>query len=189
MFPRLTHTILVAALLASLGVSGIAFAAGREGARPLDRPRPSPEMIEERRAKIMEKIETIRIAKLTDALDLDPAAAKKLFPALEPFSERRKAAMRTRLETMRGLKKQFDGEPDAKEVSALLDRMSANQKEFSDVQQEEYQSLKKVLEPIALAKYYRFQIEFERNVGQLIRQARGGRERRNPEDAEIPGDR
>ena len=43
----------------------------------------SPEAAD-RRAKIMEKIETIRIARLTSELNLDPESAQKLFPAIQP---------------------------------------------------------------------------------------------------------
>src|SRR3954466_5160937 len=84
--------------------------------------------MEDRRAKIMERIETIRIARLTSELNLDPAGAEKLFPAIQPFAERRKKAMRERLESLRGLKEQLDDEePDPKEVGSLLDRVSANE--------------------------------------------------------------
>ena len=157
-----------------------AAAAGRQ------RPEAGADM-EDRRAKIMEKIETIRIARLTSELNLDPAGAEKLFPAIQPFAERRKKAMRARMESMRTLKEQLDTEtPDPKEVASLLDRVVGNEKEFADIRQDEYQALKKVLDPISLAKYYRFQVEFEKNVGQLIRQARG--QNREPND-EPPMDR
>src|SRR5690349_3361523 len=39
----------------------------------------------DRRARILQRIETIRIAKLTEALNLDQATAEKFFPTLQPF--------------------------------------------------------------------------------------------------------
>lgn len=183
----LAFTALAAAALPTRALAG-PFAQ-----RAAARPQANPGLGEERRAKILDRIETIRIARMTEALNLDSATAQKLFPAIQPYSERRKAALKERLETMRDLKKEFDsGNPDPKTVAPLLDRMAANQKEFGDLQQDEYKTLKGVLDPITLAKYYRFEIEFERNIAQLIRGARqqrqGGRFGNGPGNAPSPDD-
>lgn len=128
-----------------------------------------------RREKIMEKIDTLRVAKLTDELELDSQTAEKLFPVLRPFQERRREAMRTRMESMRVVKEQLDAEkPDEKVVAGELDKMAEAQKALHDVAEEEYAALKPVLDPIRLAKYYRFQLKFEARVGEMIRDIKSG---------------
>jgi Spy/CpxP family protein refolding chaperone len=170
---------LAAVLTAGFAASASAGPRGQrppiDGQRRLGDGQQRPGMDPERRAKILDRIETVRIAKMTDALNLDSATAEKLFPALKPFSDRRATALKEKMQTMQALKRQLDSPaPDAAAVSALLDTMVANQKAFGEIGQEEYVALKKVLDPVTLAKYYKFEIEFERQVGQLIRQARGG---------------
>lgn len=160
-------------------VPSVALAGRGEGGGP-----PDPE----RRAKVMEKIETIRIAKLTDALQLDAKSAEKIFPLLRPYNERRRTALGARWEAMRSIEEQLDGEkPDPKVISGLVeDAMKAN-RELADVAEDEYAALKPVLDPVALARYYRFQIEFEKRIGELIREIRGdAKEMREMKDRRAP---
>lgn len=128
----------------------------------------------DRRAKVMEKIETIRIGKLTEALELDSKSAEKVFPILRPFNERRRTAQAERWEAMHAITDQLDSEkPDEKAIAALLeDAMKAN-RELADIAEDEYAALKPVLDPVVLARYYRFQVDFERRIGELIREIRG----------------
>lgn len=136
---------------------------------------PRADAISDRRARVLDRIEAVRIARMTEALDLDSKTAEKLFPALQPITKRRRAALEERLVTMRDLRQQLNADsPDAKQVAGLLDRMASNQKEFCDIQQGEYKTLKGILDPVTMAKYYKFQIEFERQIGQMIRGVRQG---------------
>lgn len=155
-----THTFL---LLAALLLPSIALAGRGDGEGP------DPE----RRAKVMEKIETIRIGKLTETLQLDPKSAEKVFPVLRPFNERRRAAQSARWDAMRAIGDQLDSaKPDEKAISVLIeDAMKAN-RELAKIAEDEYAALKPVLDPVLLAKYYRFQMDFEKRIGELIREIR-----------------
>ncbi len=129
----------------------------------------------ERRERVMNKIETVRIARMTDELELDSATAEKLFPAVRPFSERRAVATRARGDAGKVLKEELEkATPDAKILTAELDRFAAAQKDFNDASEEEYAVLKKVLEPVTLARYYQFQREFEHEVRGLLNEFRDG---------------
>lgn len=138
----------------------------------------------ERRARVMDKIETVRIARMTDELALDPATAEKLFPAIRPFAERRAEATRTRGEAGKRIRDELEkGEPDAKVLTAELDRFAAAQKKFNDANEEEYVVLKKILDPVMLARYFQFQREFEGAVRGLLQEFRDdgpGKEKRQP---------
>lgn len=154
-----THALLV---LLALSLPTAAFAA------------PGERMDPERRGKVMDKIDTIRIAKLTEALQLDAAGAEKLFPVLRPFQERRRAAHSQRFDALRSLQEQVESEkPDQKAITKTLDDLMAANREIAGIAEDEYKALKPVLDPVSLARYYRFQAEFERRIGELIREIRG----------------
>lgn len=128
----------------------------------------------ERRAKVMDKIEAIRIAKLTDALELDAAGAEKLFPVIRPFQERRRAAYARRFDALRALDKELEiGKPNEKALITGLDDLMEANREIAAIAEDEYKALKPVLDPVSLARYYRFQAKFERKIGELIREIRG----------------
>ena len=125
----------------------------------------------ERRARVMDKIDTIRIAKLTEALQLDSAGAEKLFPVLRPFQERRRAAHGQRFDALRALEGQVQTEkPDEKAITKTLDDLMNANREIAAIAEDEYKALKPVLDPVILARYYRFQADFEKKIGELIRE-------------------
>lgn len=141
----------------------IAQADEREGDPRIDR-------LHERRERALEVIETVRIAKLTEALQLDPKTAEKFFPAIRPFNERRGETGRKRMEAMLVLRQELDREkPDEKKVSEQLDLVVETQREMAKIQEDEYAALKKVLDPVTLARYYRFQLEFDREVKGILK--------------------
>lgn len=151
------------ALLLVLTLSLPAFAAPRERMDP------------ERRAKVMDKIDAIRIARLTEALELDAAGAEKLFPVLRPFQERRRAAWGARFDALRAIDDALEAErPDDKELGKQLDALMASNEEIAKIAEDEYKALKPVLVPVQLARYYRFQADFERKIGDLIRDVKAG---------------
>ena len=153
-------TLLVLALAASLALPSAAFAGDKK-----DRLDP------ERRAKVFDKLETIRIAKMTDALGLDATEAQRFFPVLQPFRERRREAQGRRWDALRTLKDQIqEAEPDTRLLTEKLDQLAEANRDIAEIADEEYAALKPVLDPVTLAKYYRFELEFDRGVGELIRQ-------------------
>jgi hypothetical protein len=170
-----THTLL---LVLALSLPAAALAGDRAN-KPMD---------PERRAKVMDKIDTIRIAKLTEALELDAAGAEKLFPVLRPFQERRRAAHGQRFDALRSLEGQIEVEkPDEKAITKTLDDLMTANREIAAIAEDEYKALKPVLDPVSLARYYRFQTAFEKKIGELIREIKNA-----PEDAGLappPGGR
>lgn len=143
------------------------------------------EVVVKRREKMIQVIETVRIAKLTEALELDTEAAEKLFPVIRPFNERRAQAGKARMEAMQGIRREMEGDtPDPKKIADLMDSFAAAQRDWAKVGDEEYTALKKILDPITLARYYRFQMEFEREVKGILKDFKAEkagkfRERRN----------
>jgi len=156
-------TIRLVVVLASLSLPSAVLAARGDGEAP------DPE----RRAKVMEKLETIRIGKLTEALQLDSKSAEKVFPLLRPFNERRRTATSARWDAMKAIGEQLESaKPDEKVIATHLDdAMSAN-RDLAKIAEDEYAALKPVLDPVVLARYYRFQMDFEKRIGELIREIR-----------------
>lgn len=141
------------------------------------------EAARERRERVMNRIETVRIARMTEELDLDPADAERLFPAIRPFNERRADATRSRGAAGKVIKEELQkGEPDPAVLAEALDRFAAAQKAFDEAGEEEYVVLRKLLDPVTLARYYQFQREFEGAVRGLLQEFREdgnpGREKR-----------
>lgn len=166
--------MIAAAVLGMLLVAPAAALAGDAGGTSVTEPR--RERRDERRDRVLERIEVLRTARLTQALDLDTAAADKLFPVLHRFAEKRNGAVKQRWSALRGLSAQLRSEqPDPGQVSRLLDQVVEAKKAYDSAGVEEFQALRGVLDPVRLARYYKAQIEFERDLRRWVGEARGGR--------------
>ncbi|MEK6527326.1 MAG: hypothetical protein AAB089_04105 [Nitrospirota bacterium] len=128
---------------------------------------PSKEQIE----KVRKKVETLKLWKLTDALDLDEATAVKLFPIINKYDKKRFTAEQNIRKDMKNLRKNVDtANPD--ELKELIGRIEENHKELQAINHEQLEELSSKLPVKKLAKFIIFQQDFDREMKNIIADAR-----------------
>lgn len=141
-----------------------------------DRP-PSKEQFE----KIRKRIETLKMWKLTQALDLDEKTSSQLFPLLSKYDRKRveieKSLRRGIKELRESLKERHEGN-----LKNILDRLEEDHNALQKIKEEEWTELKKILTIEQQAKYVIFQQEFEREIRKIIAEARERRLERSGKD-------
>ncbi|MEY4902592.1 MAG: hypothetical protein RLZZ292_407 [Bacteroidota bacterium] len=143
------------------------------GAMAQDRPMP-----EQMPGRMKERIESYRIAFLTERLNLTPEQAEKFWPMYNQFTEQRKALRKSIA------KKDVGTMTDAEVEKFLTETLSVEEKELA-LKKEYYQKLRGVINIRQLARLQRAEQEFK---AQLLRKAKerrkgmkGGRGRMNDE--------
>lgn len=135
---------------------------------------------EDRRAArqdaIREKLRTVRIARLIEALDLDTAGAARLMPVLDRGYDEISAVSRQSGAARRELRALVVAErPDDARVNQLVDQLLGNRARIENLQQEMVRGVRKVLTPKQAGRLVLVLPEIERQLQQQIRRAaRGG---------------
>ena len=125
--------------------------------------------------RIMEKIETIKMWKLMDALNLDSQTALKVFPIIKKMDQERYRLRQKKRELLRRIQIAISGNQTKEKIDDLASNLFDLKTKISNLSREEYQKLKAVLSEKQLGKFLLFQQGFRR---ELIR--RWLRERRGP---------
>lgn len=149
-----THAKRDTALLAGLFAVFFLFSTTATWARP----RPN-------RRRILEKIETIKMWKMMDALNLDSQTALKVFPIVREIDKKRlglREKQRVILEKIETLTK--NGKVNDKKLNALAQQLFSLNEQISQLPKEEYQKLKPYLSQTQLAKLLIFQKNFRREL-------------------------
>ncbi len=167
-------------------VAGVTINGWAEQPDGFDRP-PTRQQME----KVWERIETLRMWKLTKALDLDEKASAQLFPLLNRY-DKRKAEIEIALrDSMRELRQSLrEGREGS--LKNILDRLEQNHREMQRINDEEWAGLKRVLTIQQQAKFIIFRQEFDREIRRIITEARGKgpeRLRRNGPERPLPPER
>lgn len=131
---------------------------------------PPPDQME----RIEKKIETLRMWKVTQALDLDEKTSAALFPILNDFNKKRVVVERSMQQNVQGLKKAL-GNKAAADLKGILDEIEKLHHELQKVRDDERVAVKKVLGVEQQAKYVLFQLDFEREIRKMIEESKQGR--------------
>lgn len=131
-----------------------------------DRP-PSKEQME----KVRKKIETMRMWKLTSALDLNEKISAQVFPVLNSYDRKRAEAEVAVRDGMRELREAVRERNEAK-MKAALGRLEQSHASLQRTNDEERAELRKILSVEQQAKFVLFQQEFNREIRELIGEAR-----------------
>jgi Spy/CpxP family protein refolding chaperone len=129
------------------------------------------------RAKVRERVRTMRTAKLIELLDLDEATAARLFPVLNRYDEQLEPIVRDMGEARREMRAQIEsGKPDVAKLNKLVDRVVAGREKMHKVENDRLRDVRKVLTPVQMAKIVIVLPEVDRFVHKEIRKAlkRGG---------------
>ncbi|MGO9566246.1 MAG: Spy/CpxP family protein refolding chaperone [Desulfomonilaceae bacterium] len=124
------------------------------------------------RDKVQERIETLTMWKLIEALDLDQATADKLLEMRHKFLSQRKSLQKGLSEDFRTLRKQLSdpAKPaDEKELARLLEDIRKNRKQLQGLREQQYEDVSKVLTVRQRAQLVLFFKDFRKELRSLLR--------------------
>lgn len=153
-------------LLSIILLLGLAANSMAEPAEDFDRP-PSKEQIE----KIRKRMETLRMWRLTEALNLDEKASAQIFPILNRFDKKRYELEDSLREGMRDLRESLRNKKED-QIKKILNKLEQDHRALQSLKQDEWVELKKMLTVEQQARFIIFLTEFEREVRRLIAEAR-----------------
>ncbi|MCL5022949.1 MAG: hypothetical protein M1497_06245 [Nitrospirae bacterium] len=160
-------------------VLGFAVNAIAEPRGDFERP-PSREQME----KVRKRIETLKMWKLTRALDLDEKTSAQVFPLLNRYDRKRADLEKAMRDNMRELKDALK-EGRENQMKNILGMIEESHKSIQALKDAEWQELKGIFTTEQQAKFVFFQQEFDREMRKIIGEARERRHDRfgkdNPE--------
>jgi len=128
----------------------------------------------QQRERVRKRIETLKMWKLTGALDLDEATSEKVFPILNKYDKRKAEIHQNLREGTRSLKQSLS-ENRTEGLQNILADLEENHKALQSINNEEWAEMKKVLTIEQQARFILFRQEFDREVHRLITDAKDGR--------------
>lgn len=121
-----------------------------------------------------EKVEAMKIAYLTTKLELSPTEAQQFWPVFNEFEAKIQAIRQSRRKDSREGQDNLDQLSD-KEVETLIDSEVAFRQKELDVMKEYHSKFKAVLPIRKVAKLYRAQEDFKRELLKKIQERKGER--------------
>jgi hypothetical protein len=125
------------------------------------------------RARLRDNINTLRLLRMTEALDLTEAQTAKLFPALNRI-EKDKAELQRRMGVeIRDLRAALDKSPvqDA-DILALVRRIKEIRESVKQKDEELEALLDENLTPVQKGRYLIFLVDFAKGLGEKLNRAR-----------------
>ena len=142
-------------------MTGIALAQGPPP--PPDGPGPTPQQ--------MEKIKTMKIGFLTDKLNLSPEEAKAFWPVYNKYQDEIEALRKSHRDNMQKVKDNFDEMSD-KDIEKTVDGELAFRQNELDIMKKYNPEFKKILPMKKVAKLYRSEEDFKRQLLEKIQERR-----------------
>ena len=126
-----------------------------------------------------EKIEAMRIAFITEEVELSPDQAKVFWPVYDEFQTKMKAIRSKQLKGLDMGRKQdlFDGDISESDLDKIMKQRFADEQKELDLKMEYHEKFKEVLEIKQVAKLYKAQHEFKRQLFERMRGNDGERPR------------
>ena len=131
-----------------------------------------PERWEERE-RIRENIETLRMWKLLEALDLTSEQSTQFLPALKDFQNAKKRFEEKRRELLRELEITLESKKEEKKLKETLMSLEENRKQFQMGLERFLEKAKATLTLEQQAKLLLFEEKFEKRMRETIKQMRG----------------
>jgi Spy/CpxP family protein refolding chaperone len=120
-----------------------------------------------------EKVEAMRIAFLTNKLDLTPEEAQKFWPVYNEFQKKREELHKKHREEEKQMRSKIDSLSD-KQVEAMVDAEMAFRQKNLDLEKEYHAKFKSVLPIKKVAKLYRAEEQFARHLLERLSESRMG---------------
>jgi Spy/CpxP family protein refolding chaperone len=142
------------------------------------------------RDRIRERIEMVRVWKMTEALDLSKEQADRLLVPLEAIEEKRRDLREENGRLMKNLRSAVAGEnPDEGAVKDLLDQLERLEDRIRETDGEERTLVRSVLSPVQEGRYVVFKRNFERELRNIVRDVRQQPDRNRPNEPRPRGQR
>ncbi len=125
--------------------------------------------------KPQERLEIITMWKLMEALNLDKPTADKIFEIRHNFLDRRKQLQRELAEVFKAIRLRLkeSSDPNDKELGVLLKNVRETRKKLTDLRDQQYEEVSKVLTLRQRAELVLFFKEFHHEILELTRQQSG----------------
>ncbi len=167
----IVFTLAMALAMGSVTVAHAKWGEGRRSDRPRDK---------QDHARMRERIELIKMWKLTEVLDLDQETAAKLFPLIHDFDSQQQALRKKRGQTIKQMGEELKKDsPDDSVLRPLIEEFKKNETEMVKLRMERLDRLSKVLTDEQIAKMIALIPKFERDVRDLLGEARSMRRDRH----------
>ncbi|MFI5148742.1 MAG: sensor of ECF-type sigma factor [Bacteroidia bacterium] len=128
-------------------------------------------VLAQQRPGAREKIETMKIAYITTAVNLTEAEAQQFWPIYNEAEIKRKELRKSRMSERKEAAQNFETMTD-KEAEVFIDKeIEFKQKEL-DIQKDLHAKLKKVLSAKKIARLYKAETDFQRKVLQELERKR-----------------
>ena len=128
------------------------------------------------RERVREKIETIRMWKLTAALNLSQEQSMRFFPLFNQWESKQRQLGRERDRLLEKLKAVLKREkPKEKEIRELLIKLEENQTDREKGQKDFWVQASEILTIRQRAEYLIFQRDFERRIREIVKDIRDHR--------------
>lgn len=157
-------------------------------AEPPDFERPPTK---EQRERVRQRIETLRMWKLTKDLDLDEKMSAQLFPLLNRYDKKRAEMEHAMHENMKELRESLREKREG-QLRGIIERLEQHHKGMQNLKDAEWEEMKKILTIEQQARYVIFLQEFDREMRKIIGEARGRRHegvRKDLPEKELPQER
>lgn len=159
MYPEKTIRIFLLSFILVLGASSVWAESWKEGKDPRDKTR--------------ERIHMIKMWKMTEALKLDREGAVRFFAVNNQYEETKRRLWRDFHEDTQRLRNLMrDMNPPERELRDLLARIKGRKKEINDLSNRQMEDEMNLMRPEQQARYILFQIDFRREMEDLIREVR-----------------
>ncbi|MCD6595309.1 hypothetical protein J7L68_06520 [bacterium] len=119
--------------------------------------------------KMMERIETLKMWKLTEALDLNEDQTTKLFPAIKQFQKKQDSLQEKMAKNIEQLENAIDNDADSLEIADIIGEINDARDTQCRNEADFYGKLQGILTIDQQAKYILFEIDFRKKMMNLIR--------------------
>ena len=131
------------------------------------------------KAETRERVEMMKMWKLTDALDLDQETAAKLFPLMNEYDSKIREIRKQRHETTKQMREELKkSEPDSAALRRMIDDFKKNELDTTDTKIKKFEDMSKLLSDVQAAKAILLIPKFERDMKKMIGEVREWRQHR-----------
>jgi len=121
------------------------------------------------REQMRQRIETLKVWKLTEELDLSTEQSEKFFPAYNQFNDDRKAIEEERRIVFEQLSLlTAEDNPDDKKIDEIMDKLDNVDQKINGLRAKFRQDIKDILSTKQIGRLYVFEVEFMRHIQDIM---------------------